>query len=282
MARLPGSDALDRRNRRQASLPGREPARRILRQRAMPATRHRPGRCRSIVRARLALEELAAVNVRCPIVPAAGVPDLRSLATVMSRMSRRAHRQHSGRRGAGERTNCSACAVDRRSLCMANDYREVIGRRVRRSTRWHSADVYYLPARPRIRGALLAGFVDTLIPRCMDPARESGKPRDTGRKPGRSRYWRFHEEKIDVDQRTRRECAARVSVLAAGRAGVHAEDVEPARRADSGLRVAGRDAVAPEAAAMPFPNPAMMFAALDPPRSTARSASFASSRTGCR
>ena len=46
--------------------------------------------------------------------------------------------------------------------------------------------------------------------------------------------------------------------------GVHAEDVESARRAGSRLRVAGATPAVPEAAGAPFPNPAMMFAALDP------------------
>ena len=58
--------------------------------------------------------------------------------------------------------------------------------------------------------------------------------------------------------------ARRLSILAAGRDGVHAEDVESARRDDARVRHAGRRARRQMPGAMPFPNPAAMFAALDP------------------
>ena len=62
---------------------------------------------------------------------------------------------------------------------------------------------------------------------------------------------------------------APVSVLAAGRDGIHAADVESVRRADPGIRAAGDRgpggfAVRRGPGGLPFPNPAAMFATLDP------------------
>jgi hypothetical protein len=53
----------------------------------------------------------------------------------------------------------------------------------------------------------------------------------------------------------------RLSVFAAGRDGIHAEDVESARRDHAGVRHAGRGT---RGDAGRFPDPAAMFAALDP------------------
>ena len=57
---------------------------------------------------------------------------------------------------------------------------------------------------------------------------------------------------------------AGISVFAAGRDGVHAADVESVRRRGPRLRAGRARRPRPRPAGMPFPNPAAMFATLDP------------------